>query len=649
MTSSIVVAFRALPPQGAAEAVLAGVRLLTEQAAAMGGRLVTFGASVYSFEFDESSVVDAIELAISVALDSVPDMSFGVGVSEGELARDRDATVGATLVWGPSVARAVALSRTARHGEVLLDPGLSAVRDGELLSQGARSGLHGKERLRALVLDIRHPFRSALAERATAVELSRYIGRPELGELLVPSGALGIVRADPGWGGSRFLQELGSALEPARVLVVAPQSLGEPLGSLRRALVGAVSSGQAPLALGDAGGRTLEALLAGEGLEQASAAELLGEWLAPDAPRDPSGALLIDDADSIDLDTLGVVAEALRLMKDPFRVVLRLGGTEPLPRSLEGFPIAAEVKLGKLGASEAGKVVASCFLGQIDERLAERWAERGDGVPLALVESTYEALESGALVWGDEGVQPRRGRSGARASRSASEWATARLSNLQPGGRLLATALATFGGPAEVADARELVRQQSSLDFDFGAARAQLEAAGWAFKVAPDLLALRTATHRDALLATMSGDERSAWHRAACTVLRRSPRPLAMAARAVHAVLGGDPELAADLGARAAGALRVVGLDESADAFSSLAEERRVDGLLERRLLPPLLAALDDLTGPDGKSLLPSAPPPPPTGQRMAAALKSGDLDAVEAVAERLRIEPGRSGLAERL
>ena len=136
------------------------------------------------------------------------------------------------------------------------------------------------------------------------------VGREDALGIEPPAGMVTLVRAGRGSGGSRLLEGIEQSLEPARILHVTPHPFGEPLGALRRAMLRAVTMGHAPLNLSGQAGHSLDALLAGEGLDPDSGAELLVAWLTPDSSHDPSGAVILDDAAEIDADTLETVEHA---------------------------------------------------------------------------------------------------------------------------------------------------------------------------------------------------------------------------------------------------------------------------------------------------------------------------------------------------
>jgi hypothetical protein len=684
MTDRIVVCFRSADLLASPEAYLSGARALSERAAALGGRLVSWGATVYAFEFEPDALEDAIELSLSVLRDAPSGREHGIGISEGPLSHVEEATQRMVVTWGPALVAATAFARAARTGEVLVDPTLPAVKRGELLTVGSRMAIHGKLRLRGLVLDARHPWRTALAEGAPALVRPELVGRPELAELFVPAGNLGVLRAGRGFGGTRFLEELEQGLEPARVLRITPHPFGEPLGALRRALLRAVTLGQAPLRLTDSAGHSLDALLAGEGLDAEGSAELVALWLLPDAPRDPSGVVLLDDANEIDADTLEVIDRAVAISVEPFRVIARIGDLESVPSALGAIPVSTSVRLGPLSPDEAIRLAVLCTRGELDEKGAARWATRGGRLPLGIAESIREAADSGEIVWEEGRAIARLRSSGTGGPRPPKHWIRRRLDHLERDGRRVLEAIATLGGQVEARELVSVIRRRADLRVDTEAALAVLEAAGWTERHKPDLFQLPSATHRDAILASMADTEFAAWHAAACDVFAERDRPLASAPATIHAVLAGDMERALALGRRAAAATRAIGLSVTADAYERFVEQRDLEALAARNLFTSQLELSRAVPSvwPDGGARASERPPSvrdperPPRREAISAAprsalarspvssvragqaseapraveaLKRGDLETVERMARELAVDESRSGLAERL
>ena len=731
MTERVVVCFRALEAVVAPTEHLAFARVMTDRAAAHGGRLIAWGATAIAFELDPDALQDVIDLALSVVRDAPQGREPSVGISEGPLERIEETTARIDLAWGAPLVRATALARAARPGEVLVDPLMGSVKRGELLTQGSRVGIHGRDRVRGLLLDIAHPFRTG---GARGVSRSEFIGRTELGKFDIPGGSLAIVRAGRGHGGSRFFEELEQRLEPARVLDISPHPFGEPLGALRRALLRAVTMGQAPLNLTAPAGVGLDGLLAGEGLDPDSAAELLVSWLTPDSVQDPRGVVLLDDASEIDADTLEVVARAAVTSGEPFRVMARLGESEPLPDALGGLPRSCEVFLGPLSHEEAVRLAVASTRGALDETSAARWADRGRRLPLGIVETIRGSMEAGEIVWEDgraiarlqaagaESANGAKGANGTKGVGTPKHWVKRRLEEQSEDGRLILAGLSVLGGQAESRDLGELLRRKAGAAFDPSGGLAVLQAAGWVVRLKPDVVALPSATHRDAVLSTLSDVEFRTWHRAASESFRARERPLSMAAATVHAILAGDSVQAAEIARSAAAAIRAVGLEVTARAFERYAESADVAALAARNLftaqlemaraapsiwpsvresLPPQVPARVAITVPPSSHVSiveapqKSVPPPkpsrkPPLPPRRSArpvpqtapsalaapgapepssggpprsaatsdgdppsaavdAFRKGDLEAVERMAAHVRLDEGRTGLAERL
>jgi hypothetical protein len=95
-----------------------------------------------------------------------------------------------------------------------------------------------KKRIRGLVLDVREPWRRDGGEAVERLREPRLVAREAALEAIkaVQPGGIAIVRAAPGFGGTRFLDEI--VARTARALLVAPVGCSvEPLGALRVAVV----------------------------------------------------------------------------------------------------------------------------------------------------------------------------------------------------------------------------------------------------------------------------------------------------------------------------------------------------------------------------------------------------------------------------
>ncbi len=675
MTERLVVCFRSPELVIEPRAYLSAAHTVVERALGMGGRLIAWGATVHAFSFDPDALAAGIELCLAVLREATPGKEHGVGISAGSLEDAKEPGANVTLTWGYPLVCSTALARAARPGEILVDPTVGAAKRGELLTVGSRVGVYGTLRMRGLLLDVKHPWRTSLAATGG-------VARPALvGDLLdveAPPGTITFVRAGRGFGGSRMLERIEQALEPARVLHVTPHPFGEPLGALRRAMLRAVTMGHAPLNLSGEAGHSLDALLAGEGLDPDSSADLLVAWLTPDSVHDPRGALILDDAAEIDADTLETVERAAAVAADAFRVVARLGEAEPVPLPLTGLRVAHTTQVVRLSHEDAMQLAGACTGRELSMEIRESWATRGGHVPLAVVESVREAVEAGELVWEDGAAIVRQRSSGTSGARPPKYWVRKRLSHQPDDARRVLEALAILGGQAESRDLADVIARRADLKLDTEASVAVLIAAGWVQRLKPDVIALAGATHRDAILATLEERDFQMFHRAAGEMFARRERPLSAAIATVHLVLASDPVRATEVGKLAAGAARAMGLERTADAFDDFAERGNLGPLSTRNLFTPQLEAARATPSVWPAALRSSVPPPglevddggedeepPPSGvaptdgipraraseppSAAVAALRTGDLEAVDRMAVQLRVDEGRTALAERL
>lgn len=583
-------------------------RALSKRAAARGGNLIAWGARSLAFDFDFDAVEDVIELCCEDARD--PDIAYGIGVAQGELEPIDEMAAGYSLGWGPGLVRAEALARVARAGEVLLDSGLDPIRSGDLLTQGARIRVLGRERLRGQRLDLQHPWRADLALLVSDLMTPLLIGRPQLGEMLVPAGSAGVIRADRGFGGSRFLGELARTLEPARVLRLSPSAVGEPFGALRRGLLKARSRGQAPAVLDGVHAESLESLLVGEGLDLESCAGLLCAWLAPAGARGPSGAVLLDDVHDIDSDTQEAIRVAIEDM--PFRLIMRCAEAESVPEAFNDLPLVVDVRLGPLSTREASELAKAWLNDELEPAMAERFARAGDGNPLAIAEAIAEALEGGELVWEDRRAIARVRRAGRGGPKSAVHWIVARAQHLDAAPRAVLFALAVLGGEADSQDVCDLVKRSSAVALEFERVVRALEATRWLRRPAPELLSLPSASHRDAVLSMLSSQRSAEWHLEAAVVLANNNRPLCAASAAAHAMLGGDLDSAVKLAQRAAASARAIDLADTAAALDSFGAQRDPAELTGRGVSISIFPVDSPSRQRIPSHALPSDPSPPP-------------------------------------
>jgi hypothetical protein len=697
MSDAVVVCFRAPEVEGGA-ALLEGFRRLIEDAKTRGASLVGFGPTQCAFELKDGDEAAAIELAMATIRLSMIGGDLAVGIGRGVLERLSPEGAPLPAVSGPAYARAFAFARAARPAEILVDPSLAVAQRGDLLTVGSRVGIYGRQRFPALLLDTSHPWRTKVERTGGQTRQARLVGRPETSTLTLKAGSLGVVRARRGHGGTRFLEAIEQGLEPARILRITPHPFAEPLGALRRAMLRAVTMGHAPLNLTAQQGEGLDAVLAGEGLDPDSSTELLVAWLTPDSADDARGVVIVDDADEVDADTLEVVARAARASGEAFRVIVHIGGSDPVPKPFANLPLAFEIRLGPLSHADATRIAQDSVSGDLATDIANRWAVRGGRLPLGIVESVRQSVESGEIAWenGRPVVRARAGASAAAVPMPPKHWVKKRLSYHDEGARRVLEALAVLGGSAESRDVLEVVRRREELEVDASTALVVLEAALWIVRVKPDVVALASTTHRDAVLATLSDAEFQAWHRAASATFARKDRPLVVAAATVHAILASDPGRALELSRKAAAATRAIGLESTADAFERFYERQDVSLLVLRNLFssqleiaralpsiwpeemradsqaprtassipprgdPPREAAdsIIVLEGSDIEELKGDVAVTPPARGTASAheetraaveALRNGDLEAVDRMAKKVRLDENRTGLAERL
>lgn len=565
-----------------------------QRAEALGGRLCSFGAETFSFAFDVADVEEAVSLANAAADEPVAEMErFGVGISQGEL----EQLVGAgtsTLGWGRPLVMGVALARIALPGEVLLDPELPAFRDGGLLITGYRLSVDGGHRVRGARLDLVEPFRrDALANvaRLTEPELVGCEGVFE--QLAVPPGAMGLVRAERGAGGSRLLAEWTDRLAPQRVLLITPVGAArEPLGAVRAAFARSLALYGAP-PLPPALRSNLGRLLSGEGADLWSVAEIVDEWLG--AAEDGSGVLAVDDASEVDTSSLEAVASALSV-RGRFRLITRLEVSAPLPDAFASIPMGPSLVIGPLARENAERLAAAFTGGALSEAALTRWTRRGASSPLALREALAEGIASGELAWAGEVAVPRRRVSGRGRSASAHEWIARRFRRSPPELRATLTALALLGGDAPDALIDELARTMFGPGARVALQEHALLAEGWSLRPEPGFLKLKSRTLGDAVVGLIDPTERRRWHAAASQTIENHGGLLSRAEAAHHAALAGDSTRAAELALVAARAAAAAALELASSTLVAFA--RAQDPELVAQALAPADAT-------------PLVPPPP--------------------------------------
>jgi hypothetical protein len=583
---------------------------LCKRAAALGGRITAWHVSSIAFDFAVDGIEDAVELVLG---DALPD-GFCAGIAQGKLSAVVESSSRVTLALGPALLRASVLARMAAPGEVLLHSRMDAVRSRELLALRARVRRVNGKRVRAFVLDARYPFRAHVESSSSRLNEPAWADDGFLSELLrrLEPKQLGVISADPGTGGTRALFELKTrARLPA--LFVAPADTGEPLGALRVAILRADLENPRRGALPEPLHASWEALLAGKGLRLGASAELIG------ASVGNGGLVLIDDAGDIDSDSLEALAAAVE--QYGLRAVARIAISDLLPAALSELPRGAEPILRPLEAGPKRALAAAFCQERWPEELAAKVAGRADGCPLAVREALAVALDSGELIWTDEGCTVRIARR-SPGEQTPGYWLSKRLDLLRERPRRVLELLALLGGRATASELSQLLDERDTPTRELSTLFSELESRHWLRRTPHDLL-LSSRTARHVLLASLDDERRALGHLALARLLEGSGRPLSLASAALHALLGGEREHALQLARRAALAAGSVGLVATASAISYFAG-RTERGVLARR----------GLCGPFTWESPPSLRPPPPEAEEVDEAELLDDMDEAEPESE---------------
>lgn len=162
MKRQVVVCFR-MPTTGLVvrgpQRYLERARALGRRAEALGAQLVAWGANTIGFAWDTDSVEEAVSLAVTAREDALfAGPKWAAGVAEGDM--EALSAVRAELAWGAPLVTALALSRLAEPGEVLVDASLEALTRGELSLLGERVGEELGATLRGARLDTQSPWLS---------------------------------------------------------------------------------------------------------------------------------------------------------------------------------------------------------------------------------------------------------------------------------------------------------------------------------------------------------------------------------------------------------------------------------------------------------------------------------------------------------
>lgn len=581
MPDRIVVCFRGVAnvEEDGGQSYLDRAIAIKEQCERRGATLCAWSAQTFSFDLPTTELEAAVELAVEcververVTRAGSGDESFRAGIAQGPMDAVVEAAAPEVLSWGAPLLHAVGLARIARPGEVLLDPKIVAARPGELLLLGMRvafdAGDRGKK-VRGARLDTRNPWRKLAAKSVALMREPELVGRDELTDLVVPLGCIGVIRADPGAGGTRLLHEAIRRLDPGRVLLVTPVGASrEPLGAVRRALSRSAVLHGAP-ALPEHLRDALDRLLAGEGTDRWSAAEIIDAWLSPEQGR--FGVLAVDDVGEIDLVSLEAIASSLSV-RDAFRALVRLDGSDgPMPAPLRTAAIGPVISAGLVDKAAAERVARAFAGGVAAPEAAKRWARRGGGSPLGIREALAEGFTTGELCFFDAVATPRRRSSGRGRVGTPRQWIERRMAYLTDGERTALTALAMLGGDASETMIDALAVGMGGPSAHSAVVVEALLAGGWVARPEPGWLKLTSRTARDALLGGLSEGARRSWHLAASGMLRHYGGLLGHADAAWYASEAGDLATAAELALDAARAAEAARLEAAADGLRELA------------------------------------------------------------------------------
>jgi len=583
MPERIVVSFRGIATveEDGGQSYLERAIAIKDRCEQHGATLCAWSAQTLCFDLATSDLEAAIELAIDAVTDPTsPQTGFRAGIAQGAMMAVVEAATPEVLSWGAPLLHAVSLARVARSGEVLLDPKLVAARPGELLLLGMRIAVDAGRKVRGARLDTRGPWRKVAARSITQMCEPDLVGREEINDLVVPLGCVGVIRADAGAGGTRLLTEAIARMDPARVLLVTPVGASrEPLGAVRRALSrSAVLHGapSVPEHLRDA----LDRLLAGEGTDRWSAAEIIDAWLSPEEGR--FSVLAIDDVGEIDLTSLEAIASSLSV-HDAFRVIIRMNGDEPMPAPLRTAAIGPVITAGPVSEEEAQRIARGFAGGDAAPEAAKRWARRGGGSPLGIREALAEGITTGELCFFNEVASPRRRSSGRGRAGPPRHWIERRIAYLTDGERTALTALAMFGGDASETMIDALAVGMGGPGAHSAVVVETLLAGGWVARPEPGWLKLTSRTAREALLGALSEGARRSWHLAASGMLRHYGGLLGHADAAWYASEAGDLLTAAELALDAARAAQEARLEAAAEHLRELA------GSLSSSVTPAML------------------------------------------------------------
>lgn len=581
MEGRIVLSFRAA--SGQARSFLVRGRALIERASSAGGELVAWDGARVSLAFPVTSLAEAIALALADDAEE-GERPWAVGAAQGDLETLARVVAMGTLAWGRAVVEASLLAGRAEPGEILVAESVRGPENGELALGKRKIAREGDLRVRGFVLEREHPIREKRTDQIAHMRTPRLHGI-DPSRVVVAPGALVVVRADPGTGGTRLLAEV--AERAPRALFVSPSGSGfEPLGSLRRAFARSDIPDPHPVEIA----QPLESLMRGEGTSLEAAVRLVTVFLAAKTAAGVPNVLAIDDAKNVDPASLEACVRAARGSRS-FGLVARLDATSGLPSVLAALGNAAEIEIAPLSTEGAEALAGACANGMLDAVAKKRWGRLGAHVPLGIVEAVAFGIVSGELVFRGDVASPRSRTSGRGKALAPSEWIRRRAESETLACRAVLYLIAILGGEAKLARLSAILdatKEQVYLEQTV----AELVRKRWLVDTQEDWVALPSRTHRDALARLVEEPTRkAALHTIIADVIEREEGTFGRVDAAWHAVQAGD-------GARASAILldaakRAAEAKAEASTTQLIAYARRVDPSCEEAAFEILANALE--------------------------------------------------------
>jgi len=158
MTEKIVLCYRM--SAAGARVYLPRARELMQRAEALGATLVSWAALSLAFAWDSDAIEEAIHMVITADEDTPPeDETWACGIAQGEMEPLATSGQRDDLAWGEPLVIALALSRVAREGEVLLHASVRAALEGLLNTQEPRIASEAGFEVLGMPLDMDNPWK----------------------------------------------------------------------------------------------------------------------------------------------------------------------------------------------------------------------------------------------------------------------------------------------------------------------------------------------------------------------------------------------------------------------------------------------------------------------------------------------------------